>query len=179
MQTTNVEKAMINFLKSLFFVLVLNANSFAQTDYFVGFFGENVGTNAPFGHAFIGIGKGTPLTCDINGSETEMIGFYPKVRIEGGKSFFFGPVDGQVKNDVRTSINSYTFKKITFADYIKVKLKIEQWKTRKYELTRTDCISFFIDIASTFTDTQLPDRTQFVTPEAYVRQFIFINKTLK
>jgi hypothetical protein len=165
--------------KSVLFIFLISTKSVAQTDYFVGFFGEGIGISAPVGHAFIGIGRGIPLTCDLNGSETEMVGFYPKVRIEGGKSILFGPVDSQVKDDVRTTINSYAFKKITFDQYLRAKLKIEQWKTRKYELTRNDCISFFIDVASIFPDTKLPDRTQFVTPDAYVRQFIFLNKLLK
>lgn len=164
----------------IIFLLISTTFSFSQSDYFVGFFGEGISVpTSPVGHCFIGIGKGVPLTCDINGSETEMVGFYPTVRVEGGKSFFFGPVDGSVKDDTRTKISSYVFKKISFSDYIKVKLKIEEWKLKKYLVTRNDCISFFIDIASIFSDTQLPDRTKFVTPDQYVRQFIFLNKLLK
>jgi len=165
----------------LVFSLILSATLYgnAQTDYFVAFFGEGVSRSAPVGHAFVGIGKGVPLTCDLNGSETVMVGFYPKVRIEAGKSLWFGPVDGTVKNDTRSQIDSYVFKKISFADYIKVNLKVEEWKKKKYELTRQDCISFFIDVAKIFSDTKLPDRTKFVTPDTYVRQFILINKLLK
>ncbi|PSR52644.1 hypothetical protein AHMF7605_03435 [Adhaeribacter arboris] len=82
-------------------------------------------------------------------------------------------------NDSRTKIDNYVFKKISFADYIKAKLKIEEWKKKKYELTRQDCISFFIDVASIFPDIVLPDRTKFVTPKKYVSQFLFLNKLLK
>lgn len=151
----------------------------AQKDYFIGFFAERASLDAPVGHAFIGIGKGVPLTCDINGEQTEMVGFYPSVRVEGGLSYWFGAVDGIVKNDARTEIANYVFKKIEFADYIKVQLKIEEWKKKKYELTRQDCISFFSDIASLFSDIILPDRSTFVTPETYVAQFIFLNKLLQ
>ena len=72
------------------------------SDYFVGFFAESTSVlELQIGHAFIGIGRGIPLTCDLNGEETEMFGFYPKIHIEGGKSFWAGPVDGKIKNDIR------------------------------------------------------------------------------
>jgi len=174
-----MKKTVLSFGWALLICVMSMLSAHAQTDYFVGFFGEGLSINAPVGHAFIGIGKGIPLTCDINGSETEMVGFYPKVRIEGGKSIWFGPVDGQIKSDVRTDIKNYVFKKINFADYIKVKLKIEEWKQKKYEMTRNDCISFFIDVAKIFPDTKLPDRTQFALPEKYVAQFIEINRLLQ
>lgn len=161
-------------------ITLIQGNTQPQTDYFVGFFAEGLSVTSPtIGHAFIGIGKGVPLTCDINGSETLMVGFYPKVRLEGVKSIWFGPVDAEVKDDTRTKIDCYVFKKISFADYIKVNLKIEEWKKKKYELTRQDCISFFIDVASTFEDVVLPDRTKFATPEGYVKQFVTANKGLR
>lgn len=163
----------------LLFFLFVSLKVTAQNDYYVCFFGEKISIPAsPVGHAFIGIGKGIPLTCDLNGQETEMLGFYPTVRIEGGKSFFFGPVDGSIKNDVKTEINDYCFKKIDFADYLKVKLKIEEWLTKKYQVTRQDCISFFISVGEIFPDVILPDRSKFVTPDDYVRNFIEVNKIL-
>lgn len=159
--------------------LVLSSTRVQAQDYFVGFFGENISVAAPVGHAFIGIGKGTPMTCDINGNETQMAGFYPTVRIQGGLSYWFGPVDGQIKNDVRSVIDDYVFKRIQFADYIKVQLKIAEWQKKQYQVTRQDCISFFIDVASIFPDIKLPDRSQFTTPSDYVTNFIFINKLLQ
>jgi hypothetical protein len=149
-------------------------------DYFIGFFAERTNIlETQIGHAFIGIGKGIPLTCNLDGTETEMFGFYPSVHIEGGKSLWAGPVDGQIKNDARTQIDNYVFKKITFADYLRVKLKIEEWKNKKYEVTRNDCINFFQDVAKLFEEIKLPDRTKYVTPNTYVSQFIFINKLLQ
>lgn len=150
-----------------------------SNDYFVGFFAESTDPiKLQIGHAFIGIGKGVPLTCNIDGTETQMFGFYPAVHTEGGKSFWAGPVNGKIKDDVRTDINKYAFKKITFADYIKVQFKMEAWKQKQYEVTRKDCISFFEDVAKTFDDIIVPDRTKFVTPEEYVSQFIAVNKLL-
>lgn len=164
----------------LFFCINIDAKAQDSKDYFIGFFAERTSvSDAQIGHAFIGIGKGVPLTCDINGTQTEMFGFYPSVHIEGGKSLWVGPVDGQIKNDVRTQIDNYVFKKIAFADYLKVQLRVEEWKKKKYELTRSDCVSFFQDISSMFPDIVLPDRTKYVTPNTYVAQFIFINKLLK
>ena len=166
-------------MKKLFIFLgiICFTNSVRAQEYFVAFFGENINLpSSPVGHAFIGIGKGTPLTCDINGEETEMWGFYPRVKIEGGKSYWSGPVDAEVKNDVRTHIDQYYSKRISFSDYIKVNLKIEEWKKKQYQVTRQDCISFFIDIATLFTDINLPDRTTFTLPEAYVKKFIELNK---
>lgn len=156
--------------------LLLIKSSFAQTDYYVCFFGEKISSSAIVGHAFIGIGKGTPLTCDIYGEETEMIGFYPKVRTEGGKSLWFGPVDGSIRNDIKTELDSYIFRRIDFANYINIKLRIEQWKNKKYQLTRQDCISFFIDVASLVSNIELPDRSKYTLPDQYVKEFIIKNK---
>lgn len=146
-------------------------------EYFIGFFGErpNVANVSVVGHAFIGIGKGTPLTCNIDGTETEMYGFYPQSHIAGGISYWYGPVDGHIVSDVRTQINTYYFKKIEFSDYIKVQLKMEQWKEKQYQLTRQDCISFFIEVASIFSDVKVPDRKTFGLPNDFVNQFIFLN----
>jgi len=147
-----------------------------KKDYFIGFFAEKINIDGPVGHAFIGIGKGTPMTCNIDGSETEMYGFYPKAKLDGAKSYWFGPVEGKVKKDVRTRIDQYIFLKIDFADYLKVQLKMEDWKKKQYELGRQDCISFFIDVASLFDEIKLPDRTQYILPDKYVSTFIFLNK---
>jgi hypothetical protein len=155
------------------------ALSQVSKDYFVLFFGENISLKAPVGHAFIGIGKGVPLTCDIDGNETEMVGFYPQVRTDGAKSWWFGPVDGAIKSDVKSQFDDYVFKKIEFADYIKIQSKIADWQTKQYEVTRQDCISFFIDVASLFPDIILPDRNTYTTPSDYVTNFIFINKLLQ
>jgi len=157
----------------------INHKVTAEDQYFVAFFGEKQNAGSPVGHAFIGIGKGTPMTCNLDGSETEMVGFYPAKRTEGGKSYWYGPVDGKVKSDVRTQTDLYVFKKISFADYIKVQLKIKEWNKRKYELTRQDCISFFSDIAGLFGDITLPERGEYTLPETYVARFILINKILR
>lgn len=161
----------------LLLIIIFNTNKFsAQDNYFVGFFAEKMNLSTPVGHAFIGIGNGVPLTCDIYGNETEMFGFYPEVRLEGGKSIYAGPVNGKIKNDVMTKIDNYHYKKIDFPNYLKVKLKIEEWKKKKYELTKQDCISFFIDVGELFPDLIIPDRTKFTTPDEYVKDFITVNK---
>ena len=154
----------------------LTSESAAQ-DYFLGIFSENMSISAPVGHAFIGIGKGTPMTCDINGNTTEVWGFYPKVRIMGGKSIWFGHVDSEIKSDVMTKIDRQAFIKIDFADYIKVQLRIEEWKKKQYELTRNDCISFLIDICNTIPNRLIvPKRETTDTPDSYVRKLINLNK---
>jgi len=160
------------------FLILFSLNSLCAQNYFIAFFGENLNpiSGSVTGHAFIGIGKGIPLTCDIYEDSTEMFGFYPKIQIQGGKSLWAGPVPGQVKNDVRTDINLYFYQKIEFADYIKVHLKMESWKTKQYQLLRSDCISFFIDIASICPNIKIPDRKTYTLPQNYVYQFIQINK---
>lgn len=155
----------------------MTLEAIVSQDYFLGVFAENMSISAPVGHAFIGIGKGTPLICDINGNTTEVWGFYPKVRIMGGKSIWFGPVDSEVKSDVMTKIDKQSFVKIEFSDYIKVQLKIEEWKKKQYELTRNDCISFLIDICNTLPDRLIvPRRETTDTPDSYVRKLINLNK---
>lgn len=157
----------------------VHAQATGKNDYFVGFFAEDISVKAPVGHAFIGIGKGTPLTCNMDGTETEMYGFYPAVRIEGGKSIVFGSVSGKVRNDVSTQIDHFVFKRIDFASYIKVQMKIKEWEKKKYEVTSSDCISFFADIASLFSDIIVPDRNKYGTPSSFVKNFITINKVLQ
>lgn len=156
-------------------ILILSKYMQAQ-DYFVGFFGEKMNKTSITGHAFIGIGKGVPLTCDVNGDSTEMWGFYPKVQLEGAKSLWFGPVDSKIKSDVRTKTDFYFFKRIEFADYIRVKIKLEEWKNKRYELTKQDCTTFFIDVAKLFADIKIPDRKKFTLPETFVKEFISTNR---
>lgn len=160
---------------TLFATFSLSIIIYAQ-DYFVGFFGEKMNLTSVTGHAFIGIGKGVPLTCDINGDSTEMWGFYPKIKIEGAKSLWSGPVDSKIKNDVRTKTDLYFFKRIEFADYIRVKIKLDEWIKKRYELTKQDCISFFIDVAKLFSDIKIPDRKIYTLPEYFVKEFIAMNK---
>lgn len=179
-----MNKYSIEIIKSLAMVitqLVFISSSFSQTgnqEYFFGVFAENI--NIPSvspGHAFIGIGKGTPLVCSTDGSETEAWGFYPRVRVEGGLSKWFGPVLGDVRNDVYTKIDHQHFIKISFSDYIKVQLKINEWKEKQYELTRNDCISFIIDCSKIFEGLLIiPTRTNTDTPESYIKKFIEVNK---
>jgi hypothetical protein len=146
-------------------------------EYFIGVFAENIAVASPVGHAFIGIGKGTPLVCSTDGSETEAWGFYPKVRVEGAKSYWFGPMDAVVRNDIYTKMDHQFFKKITFDEYIKIKLKIEEWKKKKYELTRNDCISFTMDVCKTLDGTIIvPVRETTDTPDKYVLKLINVNK---
>lgn len=154
-----------------FFSIKVNAQ-----DYFLGIFSENYDITT-VGHAFIGIGKGTPLTCDIDGNETELWGFYPRSKIEGGLSFFSGPVDSKIASDVFTKINHYFFFQIDSSDYFRVLAQIETWKKKRYELTRSDCISFLIDISSLFPNKILiPERKPTDTPDNYVKKLIDKNK---
>lgn len=171
---------MVIYIILLYNLLYLKTENYnISKDYFIGFFAEKTRiVDLQIGHAFIGVGKGVPFTCDMNGNETEMFGFYPNVHIEGGKSFWAGPVPGSVKTDVKTTVDNYVFKKIEFSDYIKVKIKMEEWKKKAYQLTKNDCISFFQDVAKLFDDIILPNRTKFITPNEYVPNFIQINKAL-
>lgn len=175
--------AIIKTLVLMIIHLGFNLTSFSQTnnqEYFFGVFAQNVNfiSNSPSpGHAFIGIGKGTPLVCSTDGSETEAWGFYPEVRIEGALSYIFGPVPSLIKDDIYTRNDHQYFIKISFSDYIKVLAKIEEWKERQYELTRNDCISFVIDCCSIFGDRLIvPNRMNTDTPEIYIKRFIDVNK---
>ncbi len=157
------------------FLVLLTQTAYAQ-GYFIAFLAENPNTTG-VGHAFIGIGKGTPLTCDVNGNTTELWGFYPKSRLSGGKSFWAGPVEGKIMSDIRTHADHFTYRRIDFADYLKIQLKVEEWKKKQYRLTKNDCVTFFIDVAGLFPGKiSIPDRTKFQTPGSFVSQFINANK---
>ncbi|HEX2787611.1 MAG TPA: hypothetical protein VHP32_06865 [Ignavibacteria bacterium] len=148
----------------------------ATQEYYFGVFAEKWDASALVGHAFIGIGKGTPLTCDINGNETEIWGFYPKKKVDGAKSYWFGPVDGNIASDVFTKIDRQFFIRIDFSDYLKIQLKVEEWKKKQYQLTRSDCISFLIDVCSTLPDRiKVPTRETTELPDDYVKKLIIQN----
>lgn len=182
-----MKQATYDYVKQLFSFLLLISCLFTgvqdiqaqQKEYFFGVFAENInadsGVPSP-GHAFIGIGKGTPLVCSTDGSETEAWGFYPQKKIAGGLSKWFGAVDGEIRNDVYTKIDHQYFIKISFTDYLKVVGKIEEWKEKQYELTRSDCISFVIECCKIFGDAFIvPDRQGTDTPETYIKKFITLN----
>lgn len=156
----------------------LNFNSPSE-EYYFGVFAEkwDASASAFVGHAFIGIGKGTPLTCDIDGNETEIWGFYPQKKIEGAKSYWFGPVDGKIASDIFTKIDRQFFIRIDFPDYLKVQLKVEEWKKKQYQLTRSDCISFLIDVCNTLHEKIIvPKREGNELPDDYVKKLINQNK---
>ncbi len=156
----------------------LSSNA-APQDYYFGVFAEkwDASASAFVGHAFIGIGKGTPLTCDINGNETEIWGFYPQKKIDGAKSYWFGPVDGKIASDIFTKIDRQFFIRIDFGDYLKIQLKVEEWKKKQYQLTRNDCVSFLIDVCNTLPKRiVVPKRETTDLPDDYVKKIINQNK---
>jgi hypothetical protein len=160
-------------------ILIIASNSFAQgLDYFVVFCGKEQSLESKAGHAFIAIGKGSPFTCNADGTDTEVWGLYANEDTKNckpsskmaGKSFFVGPVPGCLFSDIRTSFSNLYVIRCGYADYLKAQMVIAEWKNKKYELTKQDCLSFVIAIANVFKNRiTIPERSGFLNfPNKYI-----------
>jgi len=169
----------------LFFYLVLANHIYAQK-YFVVLCSKQASLNS-FGHAFVVIGKGDAFTCDIDGGDGEAWGLYARNQsnkecepkgFNALKSFFIGALPGCLFNDINTDISNYYEVKCSFEEYIVVQTIISEWRNKNYELTKSDCLSFLIDVASAFKDRiKLPDRNLFENlPSKYVQKLIDLNR---
>lgn len=177
-------KVVIVFICAVFFNAMTFGSEFSEVEeqrteeYFLGVFAESIGVNSPFGHAFIGVGKGTPFTCRVDAQGTVIYGFYPKEKIDALGSYWLGPIDGAVASDVFRNPDHQFFITIDEIEYYLILQKVEEWKRKQYQLVKNDCISFIIDICKSVPNRSviLPDRTKYDLPQKFVTRIIELNK---
>ena len=126
----------------------------AQDRYFIVFCGND---GMP-GHAFVMFGRE---------SESEKMsiidgawGLYPSNSRQGGKSFIIGEVPGEIRDEgITKKCNYKVVSEVSKSEYengLEVK---SQWTSRgRYELTKSDCVSFLIAVARCVDSLRVPDR---------------------
>lgn len=139
----------------------------ADLEYFVAFVSREASNGSRAGHAFVIIGKGTPMTCDVEHGDGEAFGFYPSSESNPcqpgsqptGKDILLKPVPGCLIDDLYTPYSSWLTVKCSFEEYLMVFGVVEEWKKRPYRLGRQDCLSFLTEVANLFSDRlRIPDR---------------------
>lgn len=139
----------------------------SEQEYFIAFVGREAANGSRAGHAFVIIGKGTPMTCDVEHGDGEAFGFYPSSSdnpcepgpLPTGKVIILKPVPGCLINDLYTPYSNWVTIRCGFEDYLMVLGVIEEWKKRPYRLGQQDCLSFLMEVAKLFDDRLLiPER---------------------
>ncbi|TXF82341.1 hypothetical protein FUA23_21820 [Neolewinella aurantiaca] len=159
----------------LFLILVLPTvfinNLYCQNRYFVAF----CASNQNLGHAFISLGYESPERMMTVHDGTW--GMYPKTKIEGVISVFFGSVPGEIRNDFLTNRNQSFHLVVSENEYKKSLEVLNKWKNKDYQLLKSDCLSFIIEVATIFEhQIEIPIRDNFLNlPSYYLSELIRIN----
>lgn len=156
-----------------------------KEDHFVAFVGREAGNGSFAGHAFVIIGQGTPMTCDVEHGDGEAFGFYPSSNNNPcepgpqptGKDILLEPVPGCLINDRFTPYSNWLTIKCSFEEYLLVLGVIGEWKKRPYRLGQQDCLSFLMEVARLFDDRlRLPERAwEDKWPNKYVEELKRLN----
>ena len=165
----------------------------SQTDsepgYFVAFVGREASLNSNAGHAFVILGKGTPMACNVDGGDGEAFGFYPVTtdnpcnnsETPPAKNILkMRPVPSCLVNDAHTPYDTWVAVPCTFDEYIIALGVVHVWKAKTYELGERDCLSLMIDVAATVDGKlRLPERTGALNfPHQYVEELKRLNPDL-
>jgi hypothetical protein len=127
------------------------------------------------GHAFVSYGyESEELKMTVHGGTW---GLYPSVREKGIASFFIGEVPGELRDDMVTNSDHTFVIEVTQEEYKAVVRVKESWATQSYEISKTDCVSFLIEVASIFEDKiNIPTRDKLENfPARYLIKLIDLN----
>jgi len=128
------------------------------------------------GHAFISLGREDE---ELQSSITDGTwGMYPKDSVSGLESFFIGEVLGVIKDDYLRNKDYSLIIEVSEDEYNDAKAVLEKWRSKNYELLKSDCLSFVIEMANAISDkiTIIP-RTGFDNlPAEYLKELILENK---
>jgi len=160
----------------------------SDKDYFIAFVGREASVGSRAGHAFVIIGKGTPMTCDVEHGDGEAFGFYPSSSNNPcepgpqptGKDILLKPVPGCLINDLYTPYSNWVTIRCSFENYLMVLGVIEDWKKRPYRLGQQDCLSFLLEVAHLLDDKlNIPSRSGLENfPNKFVMRLAEMNPDL-
>jgi len=128
------------------------------------------------GHAFITLGREDPV--QMMTVHDGSWGLYPQTSRLGGKSFLIGEVPGKMKDDFLTKRDYNYVLTVSGSEYAEVLEKLNIWRGKNYELLKSDCLSFLIDVANVFKSRiKVPERSGFDNhPAQYLQALIEENQ---
>lgn len=140
-------------LTTLAFIFICDT-TFSQNKKFVAFCADSNG----IGHAFISLGyEDSEKLMTVNDGAW---GLYPKESLNGVKSLVIGQVPGKIVDDYLRDTDLILVITVNDEEYEKVISKLNLWSTKNYELLKSDCLSFLIDVANIFSyKLNIPRRT--------------------
>lgn len=128
------------------------------------------------GHAFVSLGRESD---ELESSVTDGTwGMYPQNSVSGIESVIIGEVPGVIKDDYFRNKDYSLVVEVSKGKYEVAKTVLEKWRSKDYELLKSDCLSFVIEIANVLKDeiTVIP-RTGFDNlPAEYLKKLILENK---
>ncbi|GAA0871835.1 hypothetical protein GCM10009117_09810 [Gangjinia marincola] len=122
--------------------ILIYCSTFAQDKKFIAFCADSSG----IGHAFISLGyEDSQRLMTVNEGSW---GLYPKESLSGGKSLIMGEVPGKIVDDFLRTTDLILVVTVTDEEYNDATSKLNEWRTRNYELLESDCLTFLIDVAN-------------------------------
>lgn len=138
----------------IFFLTLLTGVGNAQDKYFIVFCGNE---GIP-GHAFVVFGRES--YSDQMSIVDGAWGLHPASGKEGGKSFIIGEVPGAIREEgIGKKCDFNVVREVSQSEYSNGLDIKKQWASKgKYELTKSDCVSFLIAVAQTVKSLKIPTR---------------------
>lgn len=97
------------------------------------------------GHAFVNFGKeDDDLMMSISDGT---FGMYPKESINGVISLLIGEVPGEIRDDYLRNKDYRLIIEVEAEDYNNCWEILEKWRSKNYQLLKSDCLSFVVEIA--------------------------------
>jgi hypothetical protein len=128
------------------------------------------------GHAFVSFGIEDDI---LQSSITEGTwGMYPKSNTSGVASFLIGEVPGQIKDDYLRNKDYSLIIEVSGSEYNTCKAILTKWRNKNYQLVKSDCLSFVIEIANVIKNkiTLIPRAGFDNLPAEYLKSLILANK---
>ncbi len=148
-----MEKKLKILLTSFFCILLstIGTDVLAQNKYYLVFLATSEGN---VGHAFVSFGY---EDMDQQMSVTDgSWGLYPKK--DGDMKSVIGQVPGEIKDDFLNNAEVKLIKSVTKQQYEAALEVLKAWKNKDYELLKSDCVSFVIEVANTI-GLNIPERS--------------------
>lgn len=97
------------------------------------------------GHAFVNFGRESDA--QMSSITDGTFGMYPITKILGGLSVVIGEVPGIIKDDFLTNKDHRLVVEVSALEYQKCLSILQKWRSKNYQLLKSDCLSFVVEIA--------------------------------
>jgi len=138
-------------MQAVIILLILSQNLQAKQWLIFTASRKNLSQGSLAGHAFVSFIKDDPIR-----KQTIVIGcwgFYPA---NGGG--YFGYVDGVIRNDAKRQKDLTLMVEVNDDEFDKAMVVKNEWETRRYKLSKQNCVDFVRNVASCVAELRLPEK---------------------